>query len=356
MQLTSPVTIACGWALIAGSAHAQESSVRLRSALYQDDDATTVVTSAVEAEASVAEVVAVRAGYLVDALTTASVDVVAAASERWDERRDELRGGARVTAGDVVVSAGVLRSIENDYDSWTLSAGASVDLAQRATTLALSGAYVMSDVGRADDPAFAAEQGIVTGTARLVQALSPDTLGSVGYTLSRVEGYQASPYRYVRIGDGTAVLERHPSERLRHAITGRLRHSLSETVAVAVDQRFYGDDWGVLATTTSLALAITLSDAVDVELRNRFHYQAAASFWEERYDEQRRYMSADRELSTFFDDYLGPAVIVTTDDAGPFDRVRADLRADLFYYRFLDYAYLEGRIGALVSIGVEGAW
>ena len=355
MQL-SATTVMLSITLLASVAHAQESSARLRTALYQDDDATTVLTAAVEAEATVAGTVTVRAGYLVDALTTASVDVIAAATERWDERRDELRGGLGLIVGDVKASAGLVRSTENDYDSWTVSAGASVDLAQRSTTLALSGAYVGSNVGRADDPAFGAEQVTSTATARVVQVLSPETIGALGYTLARVEGYQASPYRYVRIGDGTSVLERHPDERLRHALTGRLRHSLSPTLAVGLDQRFYADDWGVLGTTTNVTLSAAVSDAVDLELRNRFHYQSAASFWEERYDRQRQYMSADRELSTFFDDFVGPAIVVTAEDAGPFDRLRADVRADLFYYRFLDYAYLEGRIGTLVSAGLEGAW
>ena len=144
--------------LIASSASAQESAVRVRSVLYQDDEATTVVTSAIEAEAAIGERASVRAGYLMDAITTASVDVVAAATQRWDERRDEVRGGAAVRIGDATASAGAVRSIENDYDSWTITLGGSVDLADRATTLALSGAFVDSDVGRADDPSFAAGQ------------------------------------------------------------------------------------------------------------------------------------------------------------------------------------------------------
>ena len=160
----------------------------------------------------------------------------------------------------------------------------------------------------------------------------------------------------MRVGDGTAVLERHPTERLRHAVTGRLRHSLSTSVAVGVDERLYADDWGMIATTTNVVLALALSDTVDLELRNRFHFQRAVSFWEERYDQQRRFVSADRELSTFLDDYVGPALIWSARDAGPFERLRADLRADVFYYRFLDYAFLEGRVGTLASIGLEGAW
>jgi len=333
---------------------AQESSaVRTRAALYQDDDATTVATTAVEAEA-VTDSVGVRAGYLMDAVTTASVDVVAAATERWTERRDEIRGGVDVRAGDGTVSADAVRSIENDYDSWRLSLGGSLDVAERATTVALGLTWVDSDAGRQDDPGFEATQRIYGATGRLVQALDPDTLGAVGYTIQLVDGYQASPYRFVRAGGTTFVAERHPETRWRHALTGRIRHALGDSVTLAVDERLYADDWGVLATTTDARLSFALSDAVEIEIHNRFHMQKAASFWEESYDRQRRHMSVDRELSTFLDDYAGPAVLWTGRDAGPFDRLRLDLRADLFYYRFFDYAYLEGRVGTLVSVGAEG--
>jgi hypothetical protein len=304
----------------------------------------------------VAESVGIRAGYLIDAITTASVDVVTAATERWDERRDEARGGVDVFLGEATVNAGVVRSIENDYDSWTVSLGGSVDLAQRATTLGVGLGWIDSDVGRADDPAFHGDQQTLTATLRAVQVLSPDTLGAVSYALIRVDGLQSSPYRYVRVGDGTAVLERHPTERLRHALTARVRHSLSPSIAFGVDERLYADDWGMIATTTNVVLALSLSETLDLELRNRFHFQRAVSFWQERYDQQRRFVSVDRELSTFLDDYAGPALIWSVRDAGPFDRLRADVRADVFYYRFLDYAYLDGRVGTLVSIGVEGAW
>lgn len=342
--------------LIASSASAQEGAVRVRSVLYQDDDATTVVTSAVEAEAAIGDHASVRMGYLMDAITTASVDVVAAATQRWDERRDEVRGGADVRIGYATASAGAVRSIENDYDSWTITLGGSVDLADRATTLALSGAFIDSDVGRADDPSFAAGQRTWVVNARLVQALSPEMIVAVGYGVSRVIGHQSSPYRHVRLGDGTAVLERHPTERLRHSLTLRFRRWLAEGASLGIDQRLYADDWGVLGTTTNVALVLALSDSVELELRNRFHYQRAASFWEERYDQQRRFSSADRELSTFFDDYAGPAIVWTAHDAGPFEELRADVRADVFYYRFIDYAYLDGRIGTLASIGLGGTW
>jgi hypothetical protein len=145
VQLTRAAAAALAvHAACVGTALAQDGdgAVRIRSALYQDDDATTVVTAAVEANGVVAETVGIRAGYLIDVITTASVDVVTAATGRWDERRDEVRGGVDVFLGDATVNAGVVRSIENDFDSWTVSFGGSVDLAQRATTLGAGVAWI----------------------------------------------------------------------------------------------------------------------------------------------------------------------------------------------------------------------
>lgn len=349
------IVVAAVVAPSAAPAQERGSAARARAAVYHDDDDTTVLTSSVEAQGTVGDALTVRAGYLLDAITTASVDVVAAATTRWTERRDEVRGGVDAHAGDATVTAGGARSLENDYDSWTASLGGSVDLASRATTLGASVAYVHSDVGRADDASFEAEARTWVADLRVVQALSPETLAALGYSLSYVHGLQSSPYRYVPAGDGTFVLERHPTERLRHAITGRVRHALGAAVSIGVDQRVYFDDWGMLATTTNASIAFGLSEAFELELRNRFHYQTAASFWQEGYDQQRRYMSADRELSTFLDDFAGAAVVWTAEEIGPFDRLRVDARADVFYYRYFDYAYLAGRIGTLASIGVEGA-
>lgn len=337
------------------SADPPSSGARVRTTLYQDDDDTTVLTAGVEANAVIEGVVGVRAGYLLDALTTASVDVVSAATDRWDERRDEIRGGLDLFAGPVAISASVVRSIENDYGSWRFSGGASLDLADHATTLALGFGVTLSEVGRADDPSFAEDQAVIGGDLRLVQAIDAETLAGIGYGLSYVGGYQASPYRYVRLGDGSYVAERHPDERVRHTLTLRLRRALGDDVVLAIDERLYLDGWGLFGTTTNAVLTFQLSDAVELELRNRLHFQTAASFWTESYAQETRYLSNDRELATTLDDYVGPGVVVTVDDAAPFAHLRFDLRADLFYYRYFDYASLEGRIGTLVTLGVEGA-
>ena len=354
LQLILAAAIAAAWS---GRATAQEtgSGARLRGAVYQDDDETTVVTSSVRAQADIEETVRVRAGYLLDAVSTASVDVVAAATQRWDEVRNQGDGGVDVRLDDVTLSGGYAYSAEHDYWSHRGELGVSVDLAQRAATLARGLTFVHSDVGRQEDPTFAEAQQIYGVSLSLAQVLDRETLGQIGYSVSQVEGYQASPYRYVAVGQAAYMLERHPRSRSRHAVAGRLRRALGRDVTLRADERLYLDDWALFATTTELVLAFRVDDAVELELRDRFHFQSAASFYQERYDAPRRYVSVDRELSTMIDNFVGGALVVTSDGPAPFRWLRVDVRADLFYYHFFDYARLDGRIGLLTSIGLEAA-
>lgn len=355
MQLRgAALLLLLAWPAAAVAQTPPRSSARARGMLYQDSDQTTVVTSAVEAQAVIEDTVALRGGYVADVVSTASVDVVAAATQRWDERRDEARGAAELYVDDVTLGAGYVHSQENDYESHRITAGGSLSLAQRSTTLSLGLGLILSEVGRADDPSFHADQRIYALNAAITQVLTPDTLGTLGYGVQLVDGYQASPYRYVRSDAASYVSERHPLERWRHAFTGRLRHSLADEVALGIDERVYYDNWDVFGTTTVLRLTFTVADEVDLALRDRFHFQTAAFFYEPTYTEQREFMTVDRELSMFVDNYVGPALVVRAEDVGFLSSLTFDLSADFFAYHFFDHPWITERYGVLVSLGLEG--
>jgi len=186
--------------------------------------------------------------------------------------------------------------------------------------------------------------------------LDPESFLAVGYAGQYVTGYQASPYRYVLVGDGTVVPERHPRERLRHAVVGQYRLALSPDVSFGIDERVYYDSWQVFGTTTVITVGFELSRAVDLELENRFHYQRAASFYQDRYDGPRTYVTQDRELATFVDDYFGPTLVVTERDVGPLSRLRFDLSFQGFAYRFFDFSELPTRLGFVAGAGVGGTF
>lgn len=354
MQLRSSVAVAL---FFAATAHASPPlpgpGAASRVVVYSDDDATTVVTTAVRATVPVGEVGAVRAGWIADVVTSASVDVVTAATRPVHERRDELSAGVDLRAGDALVSLDAAHSAENDYGSNRLSLSGSTDLAGNATTLGARASILFAAVGRAGDDAFQESLTVYALGVSVAQVVDARTLVSLAASLEVDRGYQASPYRFVTLADGSAAPEALPEGRARLALTVRLRRALSPSTVAALDERLYGDDWGLSASSTTARLVFTLASGLDLELRNRFHVQSSVAFWQARYDRRRRSMTADRELSALVDDFAGPALVYEAYDLGPFDTLRLDLRAEAFAFRFLPADRISGRLGAQLGIGLE---
>lgn len=346
--------------LLVASAYAQDSSVHTRGSVYQDDDYTTVVTAAVDANGVIEETVGLRAGYLVDVTSSASIDVVTAATDRWEERRDEIRAGADVYAGNVIVTADYVHSMEPDWSSHRITGGFSIDLADRATTLSIGGGVILNDVGRSGEDQtegrFEETQTTYAANLRWVQVIDPESLMQVGYAGQIVTGYQSSPYRYVRLTDGSTYPETHPSERHRHALVFRYRRALSETVALALDERVYVDSWGIFGTTTIAGVTIELTQGVELELRDRFHFQTGASFYEPAYAMRKQYLSIDRELTMSIDNHAGPAFVFTIEEAGPFEELVIDVAATGFFYRYFEFDALPWRFGLTATLGFGGTF
>jgi hypothetical protein len=346
--------------LVVVTASAQESSVHTRASVYQDDDYTTVFTAAIDANGVIEETVGLRAGYLVDVTSSASIDVVTAATDRWEERRDEFRAGADVYAGNVIVTADYVHSLEPDWSSHRINGGFSIDLADRATTLAIGGGVILNDVGRSGEDQtegrFSESQTTFAANLRWVQVLDPESLMQLGYAGQIVTGYQASPYRYVRLTDGSTYPETHPSERHRHALVFRYRRALSETVALALDERVYLDSWGIFGTTTIAGVTIELAERVELELRDRFHFQTGASFYEPSYSMRKQYLSIDRELTPSIDNHVGPAFVFTFEEAGPFEELVVDASASFFFYRYFEFEPLPWRFGFTATLGFGGTF
>jgi hypothetical protein len=95
----------------------------------------------------------------------------------------------------------------------------------------------------------------VTSTAHLgrTEVLDARTLGQLSYSYTRFNGYQEDPYHLISIG-GLDYFEQHPSARLQHALSARIRRSVSSEITVAIDYRFYTDDWGVDSHTAQLEI------------------------------------------------------------------------------------------------------
>ncbi len=319
-------------------------------ALYADDDATTVVTTLVNADVRLPVPVIVDAHALVDAVSSASVDVVSAATPRWTETRVELGVRAQARFAGLDGDLGYLTSGENDWRSHGVTFGVGRDLADDNTTLRAGYGYTANRIGRARDPVFERALSVHSAELSVAQVLGRSTLGSLAYTGQVSDGYHASPYRYVMTTSGAAAAETHPTDRARHALTARVLHALGPVTTLDASYRVYVDGWGVSSHTAQLALTRELGAALDVRLRARGYYQGAADFYRESYAAPMRYMSADRELSTFWD--AGGGVKL----AWYGDAVEIGVKIDGSYYRFLDFARLAGRVAVVTGGGITWRW
>jgi hypothetical protein len=310
-----------------------------------DTDRTIVVSPRIHVDQTIVKATRLDVSYSADVWTSASVDIRASASLPVTEQRDELDLGLTHEFADLTLSGGYRYSVENDYISHGLSGGASLDLADNNSTLAIGGYLFGDTVGRAGWPQIA--RSLVTVGTRLsfTQLLGTATLGQLTYEIGYLDGYQASPYRFVGFG-GTgfgcelAIMclpEHEPDTRMRQAAALILRQGLSDRLSAAGSYRLYRDSWGLLSHTWSAQLGWLLSDDSLVSLRYRFYWQSGVNFYREIYQDISNsdgYTTRDREQSPMSDHRLGAELEhrVALDARGSKLVFRASVGGYLFSY------------------------
>lgn len=257
----------------------------------------------------------------------------------------------RLGVGSADLGLEATASRENDWSSLGVRGGLGLDLAQRNARLEASWGLTANAVGRATDPSFEESLAVHVAQLGLTQVLDARTLVGAAYTLGVLDGFQSSPYRYVTTLDArVSAPERHPGSRVRHAVTLRLLRAFGRHASGEAAYRFYGDDWGILSHTLTATVRLDLGGAWDLRLRVRGYSQGAATFFRGGYAQPTRYMTADRELSTFWDVGGGPRLAWRS---GPFT---LDAKVDATTYRFADFARLAGRVAVVAAVGLGAAW
>ena len=351
MQLTRVVAVV---AIVLVSAARADDTVVSKVQVYADNDHTTVVTPTVQASADVAAGTTVTAGYLVDVVTSASVDTVTQASPTTiHDTRHQVTIGASRELEPITIRAGYVFSIENDYLSHTISAGATKDLFDKNTTLALDAVFSANTVSRAGDDNFQRSLDVGTLSASWTQVIDERTIAQLAYELGDASGYQASPYRFVPVRATLAsapamwVAETDPDTRWRHAVVLAANRAVGEASAIQADYRLYHDTWGITSSTVGARYFVRWSRELELRLRERFYTQNAASFYLDNYTTPQRYMTYDRELSPLWSETFGVKL-----DYLLTPRLDVELKLDGFYYHYSDFPPLRWRIGANVGTGV----
>ena len=356
MQLTR--LIACGVlaAMVAPARSARADTTFVSKVqVYADSDHTTVVSPVVSASADVTPDTSVSLGYLVDIVSSASVDIVSQASKiTIHDTRHQVSAGMSQRLGDLTLTGNYSFSRENDYLSHTFGGGVSRELFDKNTTLALGYGISLNTVGRADDENFSRSLTSQHLSASWTQIISPRLLTQLTYELGNESGFQASPYRFVPIRAAVDaapelwVPETDPDSRWRHAIVLGANRAIGTNDSLQADYRLYVDSWGITSHTIGARYFVHLSPRLELRLRERFYTQGAASFYLNNYTAPEKYITYDRELSPLWSETFGGKLMYKFTD-----HVEGELKVDLFYYSYADFAPLASRTGTNTSLGVS---
>lgn len=356
------------FALIAGCTRPPVRPTQASSVVYvrTDSDATTVVSPRMRVAAEVQEAMSLEASYGIDAWSGASIDVVTAATGTIRERRDEVTTGAGYTRDELTVSGTYRYSTEPDYWSHGATARVALDLGERNTTLALDALGGLDQVGRAGDPWFRAPLRSAGARATWTQVLGPATLADLSWETTALDGFQASAYRWVAIGDAATcaggapfcVREQVPEHRWRHAVNLRGRRAFGDALSLGLESRLYVDSWGVRSFTAQPDVAWLLTRAGTASLRYRYYTQREANFYRSRYvdmDATDGHVTRDRKLSPFYDQELGLSYVHEWELSAEGTALVTGLRASVGRLRYLAFTGLDhvDVLELTCSVGVD---
>lgn len=316
------VLAVAGLGLLPATGRADEAGTSLY--VRTDNDHTTVVSPRVSATHQITDATSIEGTYAVDVWTSASIDIVSSATKASaiTEQRDEVDLVLDHDLEDATLGLSYRFSSEYDYTSHGATLSGSRDFANKAATLAGSLSLSRDSVGRAGDPSFSEGLGTIDTRLSFTQIIDTSSLAQATYELMLLDGYQASPYRFVAIFDsvpepvpgmepdvscrnttmGSACYpELLPKSRTRHALALQARHAFGSRTSAGLEYRFYLDDWGLTSHTAQAHFTWLPLDPLSLTLRYRYYSQTGASFYRAAYTREDAMqldgLTRDRELS-----------------------------------------------------------
>lgn len=183
---------------------------------------------------------------------------------------------------------------------------------------------------------------IDTAQGTLTQNLSPTLVVQAGLYGQVLRGFQANPYRRVRVA-GIEAQEHLPDVRGRVALYLNANKFLPGVRgAIHGHLRGYSDTWGVGSLTAEMAYSQYLGDNLLLRVRGRVYQQREAVFFKDAYFYETQgpageYFTGDRELAPVRNVTTGVRLSYGKRDPEGgkvgrfFDEVELNLKADLMY-------------------------
>lgn len=249
--------------------------------------------------------VSVAANYYVDAISSASIDVVTQASP-YKERRTQYSLSGDVLHGKTTYSGGYITSKENDYRARTAFFSLSQDMFGDLTTISFGYTRGWDKVGQRGNPNFNQPLDRRNWSFGLTQVLNRNWLAGLNLETSSSEGFLNNPYRQVRYRDGLSAtgysrqLERYPHTRTGTAAALQSKYYLPWRAALDGNYRYYSDTWGIRAHTYRLGYTQPWRNWT-FDGHVRYYRQNRADFYSDLfpYFNAQNFLARDRELATF---------------------------------------------------------
>ena len=346
---------------------------------YADSDHVAVLTPAISGEARDDSAGwSVRGQYLLDAVSAASVDIVATASPHWTELRHAGSVGGAFKRHDVGIAGSGSFSTEPDYRALAGGGSLSLDLDQKNFVLLAGYGYGHDTIGRSGTPFSVFSRSLTRNAfnANLTVVVNPSTLAVIGGDVIFERGDQSKPYRYIpmfapdvaptvpqaaplSLVDALRLperpLEQLPLARDRYALWGRLLHRFA-TATLRLEERLYTDSWSLRASTTDARFLVDRGERWQWHSHLRFHAQSAVSFWSRAYTLTDAGVPAlrtgDRELGPLWNATGGAGLRWHGGKPRPAGwTVGGDF--DLVWTSFLDDLYIAHRVAGLLTLSWE---
>ncbi|MBL4632502.1 MAG: DUF3570 domain-containing protein [Kofleriaceae bacterium] len=335
----------------------------------------TVVHPQLDLGVDVGEHLTIDIGYASDVVSGATaavyaVDAVTSATTFSDVRHDGSFGitilGAR---SDLSISSNV--AVERDYTSISVSAAGNISLPGKNTILGLSYSHSFDAVCDFDNGMATAlerspltaqqtckkDKGILgvdiaadsvwrdlsidTAQATLTQNISPSVVAQFGLFGQVLRGFQANPYRRVRVS-GVEAQEALPDVRSRVALMARVnKYMPSLHSALHLMLRGYSDTWGVNSLTAGLGYSQYFGPSLLLRFNTRIYQQGEATFFKDAFfyeieGSAGEFFTGDRELGSVRNIVTGAKLsYIKFDESGEpvwgvFDKIDFNLKADIY--------------------------
>ena len=297
-------------AIVCGLAPPARAQLTLRGNYWRDRN-TRVLAPDAELSKELPSGTIVTAGYLLDAITSASASAGVTSDQPFTELRNQIHFAVTQRIGNFTLGGSYRYSTESDYWAHVFGLNAGGELNEKNTLLNASLFYTHADVGARSGPTSYTPVGrleskllllsasqiltrhlVVDGLVELADEGGDDNIdaaycGDPNHPDHKSERqclpeFLSNPYRTV-ILDASPVREQEPGERKRLSITGLARYSIMrpgafDYIVFAGKYRFYADDWGVVSHAPELRTYVGVGP-LEFRLTGRYYTQSAADFF-----------------------------------------------------------------------------